>query len=296
MIIRRRVSLRFNRPCRRMVDLKSLLQRLPVPIHATDNTGRLVFWSKGCEKLTGYSSKQLNSLSSSQALSLLFPDESIKQQVVAQWTSHTSNNRPFQDWQWDVTCTDGTVRTISWTSLNDCLWPWDCHGHTSSSSSTRKSSQLYWAIGSDVTAQKRAHTLLQLVVSGFAATSAEQFFERLVLHLAATTGMEHALVGELGPDHPSTVRTIAFCCNNQIAPNVEYALKGTPCENAINCYGIAVYPCDLCKIFPEDEDAIKMGVQSYLGIPLHSTRGFYRSFQLHSFSYLYLSSFSCPSF
>ncbi len=255
--------------CRGRAELYSCLQQLPVPIHATDSTGKIVFWNKGCQKLTGHTSQKIASMAVEETLAVLFPDEELQHRIVNEWKSHRSKKKPFRDWQWDITCRDGKERTISWTSLTDArLWSWTRH-----SISSRRRSELYWCVGTDVTAQKKAHSLLQQVVSGFATTSADQFFERLVLHLTATTGLEHALIGELCPDRPTQVRTIAFCYDNKIVPNIEYCLCKTPCEDAVRHVGVATYPTGIQQLYPEDQQAVDLDIDSYLGISLHSTKG-----------------------
>ncbi len=263
-IIQRKVALPFrglSHIRRRRAELYSLLQQLPVPIHATDSTGKIVFWSKGCEKLTGHTFQKLASMAVEETLAVLFPGEELQRKIVKEWMSHRSKKRPFRDWQWDITCRDGKERTISWTSLTGArFWSW-----------TRP--ELYWCVGTDVTAQKKAHSLLQLVVSGFATTSADQFFERLVLHLTATTGLEHALIGELCPDCPTQVSTVAFCYDNKIVPNIEYCLCKTPCEDAVRHVGVAKYPTGIQQLYPEDQQAVDLDIDSYLGISLHSTKG-----------------------
>ena len=52
----------------------------------------------------------------------------------------------------------------------------------------------------------------------------------------------------------------------------EYDLKGTPCENVLKgklCY----YPENIQSLFPEDKDLVKLGAQSFLGIPFFDSSG-----------------------
>ena len=109
---------------------------------------------------------------------------------------------------------------------------------------------------------------LMLAISG----AGPEFFRNLVKNLARATHAKHALVGEIKPDAPDIVRTLAVWSQEDFAENFEYALRGTPCESVINqraCY----YPSGIQQAFPEDLILAQMGVHSYLGVPLPNREG-----------------------
>ena len=56
--------------------------------------------------------------------------------------------------------------------------------------------------------------------------------------------------------------------NGELVENFEYNLKDTPCEivwRGKSCY----YPNNIQKLFPKDKLLVEMGIESYLGVPLH---------------------------
>jgi PAS domain S-box-containing protein len=57
-----------------------------------------------------------------------------------------------------------------------------------------------------------------------------------------------------------------------IRENFEYNLAGSPCETVVGrapCF----YPRNVQQLFPDDRSLVKMGVQSYLGVPLFGAAG-----------------------
>jgi formate hydrogenlyase transcriptional activator len=107
---------------------------------------------------------------------------------------------------------------------------------------------------------------LKSLVAGTAASTGEDFFRTLVRHLAEALQTNHAFVAEFVV--PSRVRTLAFWSNGSIVDNVEFELRGTPCE--------VVYDGGLCHIpsgVPARFPAAGPGIESYLGVPLTTKDG-----------------------
>jgi hypothetical protein len=107
---------------------------------------------------------------------------------------------------------------------------------------------------------------LRALVEGAAAGTGEEFFRSLVRHLAAATGTRHAFVAEFAGGN-TRVRTRAYWSGGRIAPNVEFDLAGTPCEEVVKG-SLCHHPADVKRLFPRDRALVEMGVESYLGAPL----------------------------
>lgn len=111
---------------------------------------------------------------------------------------------------------------------------------------------------------------LRAIVEGTAATVGQEFFQSLVRHLAAATGAKYAFVAEfLGG---ARARTIAFWIREGIGENVEWDLRGTPCEDVV-AGNLCHHPHDVCKKFPGDKPLAEWKIDSYLGVPLRDSRG-----------------------
>lgn len=103
------------------------------------------------------------------------------------------------------------------------------------------------------------------------AQGQEGFFPALVTFLGERLGVEYALVDELLPDR-RRARTVGLYAAGKVVPDVEYDLKGTPCENVMG-KTLCCYPRQIQQLFPEDELLQQMGAESYVGIPLWDSRG-----------------------
>src|SRR5271165_4261918 len=112
---------------------------------------------------------------------------------------------------------------------------------------------------------------LRAIVEGTARGTGEVFFQSLVRHLATAIGVEYAFVAEFAGKR-TRVRTLAYWGKGQIRQNVEFDLAGTPCEDVVGG-GLCHHPSGVKERFPRDEPLVAMGVESYLGVPLHDARG-----------------------
>jgi formate hydrogenlyase transcriptional activator len=107
---------------------------------------------------------------------------------------------------------------------------------------------------------------LRAIVEGTAEQTGDKFFQALVQHLARAMDASHAFVAEFARVK-TRVRTLAYWADGHVAPNIEFDLDGTPCEDVVGgtlCH----YPVGVQEQFPRDRGLIDLGIQSYLGVPL----------------------------
>ncbi len=119
-------------------------------------------------------------------------------------------------------------------------------------------------------ARYKADEFLRSLVEGTVASTGGDFLRELVKHVAAALGIRYAFVGYLLPE--SRIRTLAFWKGDGYMDQLEYSLEGTPCTKVINgeaCH----YAQDVQKLFPRDEDLVKLNVSSYLAVPLKDPKG-----------------------
>ncbi|AMV71736.1 hypothetical protein JCM30471_02020 [Desulfuromonas carbonis] len=127
------------------------------------------------------------------------------------------------------------------------------------------------AISDDITDRKRSDELVLEIARGVASQTGETFFPSITAHLAATLGADFALVGEVAGS-PPVVRTIAVFAQGQESDNFVYELAGTPCETVLSG-GVCSYPSRVWAHFPRDMMLKEMGIEGYLGAPLHDQEG-----------------------
>ena len=113
---------------------------------------------------------------------------------------------------------------------------------------------------------------LHHISEGVAGATGEEFFRSLARHLAGALQVRYSFVTECSDDARTRVRALAFWDGNGFAQDVDYPLRGTPCEKVIEG-NICSYPERLQLLFPEDKDLVALGAESYAGVPLPNFEG-----------------------
>lgn len=122
------------------------------------------------------------------------------------------------------------------------------------------------ALQAEIKERRKAEAVLRSMLEVTSSVSGTEFLRSLVRNLAATLDCRYVLVGELA-DEDRSIRTLAMWANGGFAPDFEYQLKDTPCEQVVG-KEICVYPKGVAKLFPKDLLLTEMGVESYIGVPL----------------------------
>ncbi|QLE42991.1 PAS domain S-box protein [Nostoc sp. C052] len=124
----------------------------------------------------------------------------------------------------------------------------------------------------DISDRKQQEQALRLIVEGTAAKTGNEFFNSCVRYLAEVLQVQYALVTEFDDEPKTRVRTLAFWSCGAINENLEYELRGTPCEHTLQG-NMCHYPQAVQTTFPEDADLVRMNAQSFFGVPLTSSSG-----------------------
>ncbi len=127
------------------------------------------------------------------------------------------------------------------------------------------------ALTHDITERKHTEKVLQHVVAGVAAGTGTKFFQGLVQHLAQALDFDYVCVGRL-KRHKTKVQTLAVWAQGRQGENIEYPLKGAPCETVLK-ESFSYYLTGLQSKFPDDQLLVEMNVDSYVGIALVDADG-----------------------
>jgi PAS domain S-box-containing protein len=89
------------------------------------------------------------------------------------------------------------------------------------------------AMTADPVASETLREVLACTAEAVASISEGNIFETLVLGITRALGVDLAFVGVLIEGQQDVTRTIAFCDREQVVPNFEYELQGTPCQDVM---------------------------------------------------------------
>lgn len=121
--------------------LRMILSGMPIMLDAADDQGNLVVWNAECERVTGYSADEM--LDRIGPLRKLYPDQGYYTSILAEWARRGGN---FRNWELTLTRKDGEQRIVAWSNVSTALpvpgWS-------------------FWAVGVDVTEQRRAEIALR---------------------------------------------------------------------------------------------------------------------------------------
>lgn len=93
--------------------LRRVLQHMPVMLDAMDAEGNIQVWNQECERITGYSAQEM--VGSPQAFEILYPDPVYREKMFETWRTAGDD---YRGWEWELTCKDGTIKTISWSNIS----------------------------------------------------------------------------------------------------------------------------------------------------------------------------------
>ena len=125
--------------------------------------------------------------------------------------------------------------------------------------------------GSEAVAKWNAELAFRSVVEATADKAGLDFMRHLVKNLAQSLGVAYAFVAEFA-DAEDRVKTIAFWSGDDWGENIEFTLKGTPCERVV-AGELCLYKDDIQSSSPIDTGLVDLGARSYLGVPLRGANG-----------------------
>lgn len=99
----------------------------------------------------------------------------------------------------------------------------------------------------------------------------DDFFSSITLQLDKIIAADYTFIARLNA-HAHSAKTISLVAKGQLADNIEYDLKHSPCENVADD-SVCCYPADVCRAFPNDQLLVDMKIDAYLGTPLKDSNG-----------------------
>jgi len=129
----------LNQEINERKTLKRTLENMPVMLSALDKDNRIAFWNRECEKVMGYSADEIKQ--ATDPLHKLFPNTQYRSALYTEWQKRRNH---FFNREMEITCKDGTQRTVSWSDISHPF---------------RSSDYNSWVIGIDITQHKHAQAI-----------------------------------------------------------------------------------------------------------------------------------------
>jgi len=116
---------------------------------------------------------------------------------------------------------------------------------------------------------KKENAIKELITSVY-QKGGLPFMDAITLQLAKSLNANHVFIGEI-TDTKLSVQTLTHCMDGTLVDNFTYNLKDTPCERVYDGK-VSVYPQDIQRLFPKDQDLKDLNIQGYAGVPLFNAR------------------------
>ena len=113
--------------------------------------------------------------------------------------------------------------------------------------------------------------ILRNIIEGVSNNHGSAFFETICLKLHESIGADFTFIARLDID-AYVSRTIALVAGGELVDNMEYSLEHTPCADVADD-SVCLYPENIIPLFPQDQLLIDMGIEGYVGTPLHDSVG-----------------------
>jgi len=129
-----------------------------------------------------------------------------------------------------------------------------------------------FSIVHDITERKKTENVIKNIAEGVSTATGEEFFKQLVLQIAKLFHAQYVFISLLNDDNTKDLNTYVLCIGGEIADNITYEHKNTPCGAILNDKTCA-YPTNVQSLFPLDKLLVDMNADSYVGTPLFNTNG-----------------------
>jgi len=118
----------------------------------------------------------------------------------------------------------------------------------------------------------RADAALRSAALAVSSAHGETVFAELARYLATILHVEVAFIARHEPGADPDMRTMAVYCDGAWLPESRYPLQSSPCVHVLG-QQFRAYPSRLGELFPDDEDARTLALESYAGFPLNDRQG-----------------------
>jgi PAS domain S-box-containing protein len=216
-----------------------------------------VFWDERCR--TQYGIAQGGPIDYTAVVAAIHPDDRAATEEAVRRALDGSDGGAYHR-EYRVVWPDGSVHWI------------DAHGQVLfDGEGERRHAVRIVGANLDITERKRLEEVQEFLLHWGYQGSSEDFFQALARCLAQSLGMDFVCIDRLESDG-LVAQTVAIFYDGTFQDNVAYALKDTPCGEAVG-KTICCFPKDVRQLFPKDEVLRKMRAECFVGATLWSIAG-----------------------
>jgi len=124
----------------------------------------------------------------------------------------------------------------------------------------------------DDTEKWRLHGALDAISRHLRSATGEEYLHKLVVRLSQVLGLRYVFVGECVAGDVGRVRSVATAIRGALGENIDYELRGTPCERVV-AHETCSFPSGVQALFPKDTKLTGIDAESYVGTPLSDPHG-----------------------
>jgi len=132
--------------------------------------------------------------------------------------------------------------------------------------------RVIFATGRDIRERKRQEAVLRSLLDETAAVTGQEFFQAFTARMVSILGVYAAFIGEYLDSPPTRMRTLSVSSADGQAKAQDLPITQTPGRD-IPDNGFLLIPTALRDHYPDTTFFTEIGVDSYLGVPMHNADG-----------------------
>jgi PAS domain S-box len=132
--------------------------------------------------------------------------------------------------------------------------------------------QVIFATGRDIRERKRQEAVLRSLLDETASVTGQEFFRAFTARIVSLLDVYAAFLGEYPEAAPGMVRPLSLSSGHDQQPTYDFAMQETPGAD-IPDDGYLLISEGVRQRYPDSGILARLGVESYLGVPLHDASG-----------------------
>ena len=123
----------------------------------------------------------------------------------------------------------------------------------------------------DLKQHRKIESAITRIMRGVSAATGVDFFDAIATHMSDILQADCCGIVTMLSGSAEVFETVTFFQDGKSLPEMQYQIKGTPCETIIG-QQVHTYQSNLQSTFPDDAYLVEYGFESYVGIPLFDSQ------------------------